>query len=60
MSKNASWIKYTYMTSMMITIDINNFTFEVKVIPGMESTRIDESVAKIKSNDPQDKDISMV
>ena len=43
-----------------LTIEINNFTFEVKVIPGMESTRIDESVAKIKSNDPQDKDISMV
>ena len=37
-----------------LTSDTKNFTFEVKVIPDLKSTRPDAYVAKIGLNSPND------
>ena len=38
-----------------LTIETNNFAFEVKVILGLESTHLEIWVAKLGLNGPQDK-----
>ena len=42
------------MSENMLTIETNKFAFEIKVILGIESTRLDGYRAKIELNCPND------